>query len=673
MNKSNAARYLFPGIGCVLVISLIILWYKPLSYHVFIGDDLAWIRTYNAGFAARGFWHSIFAMGQDLGKFRPVSNALILLSTELCGNRYGCYVRINCAILLLNAVLISVGAYLVSTRWWPSAVIAALALIVSRFAYYAIFEVMGLMENLSLTFVLLFAVCGIQFVMSGGHRWLALQILFYVLALLSHERFIVLMVPLLLLCFLECVSLQKAGFYASLVAIFLATATYLIIKQFVFQDSIFAGTQENSVLTGTQETSVLSTFRVSQFISFMGQGFLNLIGFNMGPRIWSGAQFTDVGVGGFLVGILLSGGLVILVVTLIRQKSLARSQIQLEALEFLVVTIAVLLVSASITVRQEFRWLYAPFVVFILLVCLLLRGLPNPTFRLVMAVILSIAFTAVDVFYRPFINKNFGFMSGARMASIVKTEILDKSYPYSLSTRTIYIVTNGDPNTQHWTLADDYFFQLYYPTRVDVRYVSSLEALPMNIFQEKQFIVYQILRTRVASVTSHKLQQLLQEREPPSGGKVEFDLVDDVPAGVVNGPLPAEPPTGNAPFVADWKNAAGVPSRAIALTTASSLRFSSIMCAATSHLRFRAGMPYVNGDGADLSVYIQRQGITDMLAQMSFKQARVNRAVTWSDYDLPISDCTGGPIDVIFLVDSPSPNTVNDMIVVADIELVLPE
>ncbi|HUI89954.1 MAG TPA: hypothetical protein VLX61_14645 [Anaerolineales bacterium] len=663
MNRWKTPPVLFPGIGGMLAILLIVVWYKPLSSHVFMGDDLLWIQAYNAGFAARGFWLSILTMGQASAKFRPMSNALILLSTDLCRNGYGCYVRINCAILLLNAALISMAAYWVSARWWPSAVMAALALIVSRFAYYDILAVMGLMESLSLTFVLLFALCGIRFVMSGRRRWLALQILCYVLALLSHERFMVLIVPLFLSAFLERARLKKAGLFAALAAAALVTSAYLVVKQFVLGDSVFEG---------TAGTSVLATFHLSQFLSFLGQGFLNLIGFNMGPAQWSGAQFTDAGFGGILVGAFLSGSLATLTVLLVRQRPAAYTRLQFKLAAFLVVTIAVLLVSASITFRQEFRWLYAPFAAFILLVVLLLGGLPGTKVRLLLGVILAVAFTAVDLFYRPLIHANFNFMSAGQLADSVKTQILDKLGPHRLSRTAIYVVTNGngDYYIQGWILGDEYFFQLYSPkVHVDVHYVNSLSALPTNIFQAQRFVVFQILDTEVVRVPNRQVQQLLAAREPPSAGRVELNLLTRLPAGVVNRPLPSSPPTDGAPFIINWNGATG----AVAVAGAPGLRFSTINCAANSHLRFRAGMPYAVGDGADLTVIVQKQRHIERLADISFRPASVDRLVSWSDYDLPIQSCRGGPVDVTFLVNSPSFDTAGDVIAVADIELILPD
>jgi hypothetical protein len=201
--KTNRYASVGIGIGLILSILLILTWFAPLNYHVLIGDDLVWLQAYNSGYVSQGFLRSILVMGNEGGKFRPVSNALIVLSTNLCTNHYDCYVYINYAIVLLNAVLISIGAYLVSAKWWPSIALAALALIVSRFSYYAVFQVMGLMENISMTFVLLFAISGIKFLSNHSLRWLAWEILFFILALCSHERFIVLIGPLVVSLLLE--------------------------------------------------------------------------------------------------------------------------------------------------------------------------------------------------------------------------------------------------------------------------------------------------------------------------------------------------------------------------------------------------------------------------------------------------------------------------------------
>jgi hypothetical protein len=669
MSHSRTNRYLFAGLGVILAGLLILSWFQPLNYHVLIGDDLIWLQAYNSGYVSQGFLHSILVMGNEGGKFRPVSNALIVLSTNLCRNHYDCFVYINYTILLLNAILIAICAYLVSAKWWPSIGIAALALILSRCAYYAVFQVMGLMENISITFVLLFIIFAVKFIANRSLKWLALEVLFFLLALYSHERFIVLFGPLVLSLLLRRDSLKQAGLYVSLALVVLLTGSYLLVKQSIFHADIF---------TGTANTSVLTTFQVSQFLSFLGQGFLNLIGFNVGPTLWSGKYFLDAGPGGVLVGVFLTGALAALIVIVIRQGALTLTRTQLEIIAFLVMLIGALIVSASITFRQEYRWLYAPFAAFVLLVCLLLSAVANIRARWILAVTLCLAFTAVDVFYKPFTQKNLSFLRASRMAEGVKTVMIDKIGGSKLSKKALYLVTSENPYIQDWTLAGDYFFKLYSnDPDIKVYYVNNIDALPTDATMAETSFVFQIQNATVFRVPNEVVQQVLSRKKFHSGYRLEYDFINNFPSGSVIPRTLSNPPIGRPASVIDWQDNTGANNQTMTLVSPSSIEFPSVPCGAGSNLIFRAGMPYAAGDGANLYVDIQNQGTTRRLADISLKPSTADKVVAWSDYNIPISNCTGAPISVTFGADSPMAwafpdSTLADSIALADAKLVTP-
>jgi hypothetical protein len=664
MNSSKATRYLVPGLGIILGILLILAWFPPLNNHVFMGDDLNWMKAYNSLPASRGFLANIVAGATVTGKLRPVSSALILLSTALCRSNYDCYVFVNYAILLLNAILIAVCAYLVSRRWWPSAALAAVAVILSRCAYFAVLQVIGLMENISITFVLLFTVAGIKFIGNPARKWLwlSLQILFFLLALCSHERFIVLVVPLVLSIVLESHRFGRLAFYVALASVFVVTSGYLLVKQFAFHASIF---------TGTQNTSVLSTFSLPQFLSFLGQGFLNLIGFNMGPSGWSGEYLLDAGPGGILVGVFLTGALIALIVVLIRQRVHASAPNQFDMMAYLVVLIGALLVSASVTFRQEYRWLYAPFVAFILLVCLLLGWVSDTRTRWILTVLIAVAFASVDVFYRPFVQQNFVFQIDTRIASAVKTNIIKTIGKSRLEKQGLYLVTNGNSYLQSWILEGDYFFKFYANNgQIPVHYVDSLQALPANLYEDGSPLVFQISGDSVARVPDSQVQEVLSQKDLPPSATVEYDFAGNFRSGIVNPSNLPGTSEGRAAFVADLADAGGGNNQGMVLPSGSSIHFPSVPCAESSHLVFRAAMPDASRRGANVYVDIQAQGTTRRLADISLEPPTRNQVVSWLDYNIPIPECTGDPIGVTISVISPAGDRQAGEVALSGVQLV---
>ena len=690
MKSSRRKKYTPLGIVFILSVLLIITWFSPLNFHVFMGDDLSWIKAYHSSeFGSGYFWHDVFTLGNNIGKIRPVSTGLLLLSTEMCKDSFDCFISINYFIFIINTSLFSLVAYKITNHWRTSILITPLVLIFSRFSYYSVLQVMGLMENLAMTLVLLFALCFIYYMRTGNAKWMMLIILIFLVAICTHERFIVLIVPILFSLIVKKKMMRWTEFILLSFILLLVTSGYFGLRQYFVPGSF---------LTGTGGTTVADTFKLSQVASFVGQGILNLIGFNAGPDYLSGKFFLDAGVGGILVGCILTGSLTILICIFIYEKldSLRKSLVSQESQrrrgftslfskvsvcslvtnargqlykepEFelglvLILMIGGLILAGSITIRQEYRWLYAPFAIFVLLVFFLLSKISSQKIRYILALMIVISFVSVDIFYRQFVSNIF-FIDGLRTASSVKSEIIDKYSVKELSQNDIYILIGNKTVIQTWYLQDDFFFKLYTNNPgIKVYYSESLDSISIANLQSKLSLVFQINGDQVIEISQDTIQDAINDNIALSGYITEYDFITNFPSGNLRGqPI----------FIMAWLDTRGLINQTITLTSPSTIRYNSVSCQRDSKIIFRAGMPYTAGDGANLYIEIKSEGSERLrVIEVPLKPAQEETIINWSAFSVPISSCTGEPVSIIFGVESPSGDQSYDWVALANLKLV---
>ena len=656
---------LFAG-SLLLSILLIFAWFWPLNFHVFMGDDLMWLRgDYNSAPSNAGFWTRAFTLENNIGKFRPVSNTLILASARLCRAGFDCYVVVNSAILALNALLLSFAAYKLSSSWWPTIFFPSIALIVSRFAYYDVLQVMGLMESISMTFVLSFAISAVQFLAFPRARWQAFMIASYGLALASHERFMVLIVPILLALLLRHRSLGRTRLTWSIGLALAITGLYLVLKQYVFHVSVFTGSG------ASMGASVLQTFSLQTFLFSIWQATINMFGFNAGPAAFSGKSFMDAGAPGIWLGILASATWIVLGISLFRQKSRHVTELRLDTPAFLVCTLSMLIISSSITPRQEYRWLFAPFAIFVLLTCFMLGELSQTRIKALLTLLVAVSFLSVDLYYRPFMD-NLYFVGSSMIASRVKTGIVDRAVSLNLRDKELYIITHGNADIQRWILAGDYFFKQYATVpNITPHYIDTMNVLPINVSPSGNPVVFDIQWTTVRRIPDTQVSKLLlRKRQLTSSARTEYDFSGNFSPTLIIGPGLVNTNAERPRLILDWKDDTGSSYHAIALQNPFVVRFPAISCRPGSSLLFSAAIPDHSTTGGNLYIDVGVQGITQRLAAIAFEPKKNNATIDWRQYDIPVASCTGNTIDVMLGVEPLSGQKTTSLIALADLRLV---
>jgi hypothetical protein len=328
-------------------------WFNPLQFIVFAGDDL---RTFDA--AQKGFV-AVSKLMTSFDRFRPV----VALADSVIAGWTRCDFRevasIGLAIHAANAMIFFFVLYrVIKLPFHLSAGVTVIA-ILNRFATYLFIQEQAIMEGLGIATLLALLAVSLLFIERPTIGGSFLLSLLFLLIIHIHERYLVLACPLIFIGICGLSSSRRSG--AVLAGGITASALVnLSIKK------LWLGT---GILMGAGNRKI--AFDVSGICSFVWHGALNLIGINRGPAYLGLEDFPDsplwvqiVSIATALLSCFLLAGVIYNVVS---RRSSQEAKLDLSRLVFYLLTTAVLLLSASITVRQEYRWLYPSYLAFLAL------------------------------------------------------------------------------------------------------------------------------------------------------------------------------------------------------------------------------------------------------------------------------------------------------------------
>ena len=296
-------------------------------------------------------------------KFRPVYYLILNLCYKLFLPRvylFGIFT------LMLNFIIIVLIFYVIlKTTNQPFLAFCGSAVYTfSRFAYYNISQVHGIMEEMALLTATLILFLLLKFLLKNNDKsfYFACILLFFIPFI--HERYMV-MYPLFI------------------VAIFLNTKSikYEKLKYFIFSTLSFVIPflvrilfLKNRAFDGTGGSDMKETFNFNDFLKHFKSGMLYLFGINDGPAYLNGIEQENA-----LKWVKFFNTIFIIVVLIIaisyfffiirdilrRNEGINQLKITILIISFIFFT----LVCACATIRLEMRWVYTPYVGFIILLC----------------------------------------------------------------------------------------------------------------------------------------------------------------------------------------------------------------------------------------------------------------------------------------------------------------
>jgi hypothetical protein len=250
-------------------------------------------------------------------------------------------------------------------------------------------------------------------------------------------------------------------------------------------------------------------FSLEQFIQFMRDGMASIGGYNIGPSYLSGQDATQLGATGVVVGAAFAGPLIVVVIIAVLGdlRKVRRERIRVRKYVLGAALFLPILASASLTFRQEYRWLYAPFLILLLGASWALAQFRRKGYAAIVAIALVFGGSvAVDGYYHQYLSNTY-FMQAQVAANDVRQEVIDQ-HRSELSRTTVFLVS-ADPSFGQWDLGDGAIFAVYAPkARMDVRYVGDTQAVCQAKNTRKNRLVFtEINAADVVNTTASTLRQ----------------------------------------------------------------------------------------------------------------------------------------------------------------------
>ncbi|MEO7040209.1 MAG: hypothetical protein ABI186_09295, partial [Candidatus Elarobacter sp.] len=585
-DKIAAAAETNPLVTFAFFLVVALVWFFTLPHGILMGDDLNLIYA-----TQHGGLNPISSLWlEGASKYRPVSNFLFAVSALLFGHTFRAYVLLNVVVEAASATVLASIAWRLSGRKVWVAGCAGVAFIIARFSYYAVDQVTGLFEAVALLLALLVVSDVIAAYRLNDLGRARRTLLWFALAIFDDERFIVL-APFIVLASLLHPSARKNRRDAALISVGTVAISGLnyAIKAFVFRTNFFTGTGGEDLKPDQ-----------SSIARFLFDGLLNVLGFNVGPAYLSGADVSQVGTLGYLLGWVTAGAVVAVFALWAWRRArdgaglLARDVVLGGAL------FVPLLLSASVAFRQEFRWLYVAYAV-VLVGLAAAAGAYRDRPRAVSAVAGGLlCVTAISsLVYRSYLGNVF-FMYSMKIAQTVKSTM--DAHPG----RPAIIVTNGDPSIQGWIFLDHRFFDEYGLEHVPLAFVPSADriaAVPWSRGAE----VFEVQGTDILDVTGRPglVGDAKAAKSRNTAAAAAAAPLAALPAanrtypflarfsdGTINSHQVADTPSKTGAFVMSWPSPRGaLPS----LTILASFRyaFPHVPLDAASELSFYVTRPYV--------------------------------------------------------------------------------
>lgn len=416
------------------------------------------------------------AVGHD-NKFRPISDLFIYIGYFLFKNNTD-YIYIYILIIgAISCVIVFIIVYYITEKknlYIPS--IVCLLFSISRFAYYTVGQYFGVMESVCIIFASLLLYTGYKYYITADNSheknifvWLNISLL---LLVFSHERYIT------MYAFACAVVFLKEKFSKTAIKRY----TYIIINFFllwIFR-FIYLG---SGAFQGTGGTSLISTLNISNILKFLKEGLLLVFGWNAGEEYLNGITMSQVKPIHNIIPVF-----TLIITLLIFFYAVKKADDKKRIIEINLLFIAFILfslLSGCITIRLELRWVYIPFVIYLILVTfnvneILKKELLSGICKNVLVVVCFFTLAVLvfnESYYREYWSNNYLGQDYNKYNNIYDMTVR-KYGPDKLKGKSLYIVENKEYSEviDHNTLKGIFDYYVGY-NLVDLNYVETINEI----------------------------------------------------------------------------------------------------------------------------------------------------------------------------------------------------
>ena len=283
LNKNKVIRnksVIWRIIVFLSIIAFTFIYYPNNSWEVLMGDDLTAVSNY----VEEGLWGVLFnPINAQMGKVRPVSTILLYLSYLLCGLDFSKY-------YLLNRLMLAGGAFLIAHISYRlgvnkiGAFLVSILLISTPFSSYAVWQMIGVCETLSLVLCIAFLFLVIK-ISEGSERQnirknVLLCFAVFTVIIFNAERFMYLIV-----LFVFAMAINRAIALKEKVIYTIIMSTPIIARTIFI--NLSGGTSLN---TGRGEVDSL----IGDMTAYAIRGAVNMYGFSIGDQWHGGFDFFSL-------------------------------------------------------------------------------------------------------------------------------------------------------------------------------------------------------------------------------------------------------------------------------------------------------------------------------------------------------------------------------------------
>lgn len=390
--------------GIFIAIVVISLFYIVIGQGVYQGqralyrDDLG---TYNVLMNEETtVWQEITNTVSN--KTRYVLNIILMLFFHLVDGEVKGFERIDTFLLIWN-IIVAINFFIIifwlldkyeDNKRSFYACITTLMFGWTRLSYYHFTEVLGIMESLALILTLYFLIL----LMKDNFKftpkyWIANLI--YFICIYIHERYFVLVGVLAFYVFIGILLNKSVTKYIKNILLIVVMPIFFFLMRFLVLGK--------RVMDGTGGTSVTDSFSLSTFFKHM----LYQLGYLLGINAPNNAYLNGIDPQSVPLGIYFLSGIIVVLYIITFIKFLRRIEenkfLEISKLLVIFCTMLCSIISSSVTIRVEMRWVYVSYAIFLLSFVFMLSKLELNVKSYYMMTFLSISVICsffVENFYR---------------------------------------------------------------------------------------------------------------------------------------------------------------------------------------------------------------------------------------------------------------------------------
>jgi len=378
----------------------VLIFHLPLWDGPMYGDDYLLVRDALQPNGNNGFLQDIWLTGG--GKWRPANTPILLWLAKRWEFAYLPYQVLNLILLVICASIVGLASYYISKSLVACA-LGAFAISVSHFTWLAQISVYGVMELSAAIFFILACMCALRIFTASNNEspnlalWTFTSAALLLLSTLTHERYLFACLGFWLVFLIYS---SSSSVSVILPHIFLMIPLFhLFFKGILLSLNPLAGGGESNL----RDVGGLWIFK------HLGDALLGLFGYYSGSgKYYSDwplgrlAEYSELGFVGLAIA-LIPILLYLFAILFQRSRFGFKTLIKISHLEiFLFLTFFLTLIpSATVIQRIEFRWLFVPHILLLLLFLTIVKQLSlSSRLKTLFMISLPICFIFLSIYYR---------------------------------------------------------------------------------------------------------------------------------------------------------------------------------------------------------------------------------------------------------------------------------